>query len=117
ALLPAPFRPRPSSYTVLFCAPGLQTDCAVRCTRTSHAVSLCRDVVSKLPDRAQRPSGLHDTEVTVSVCPSKVRRHLPLDTSHSRSVLSALIERVKRPSGLHDTEVTWSVCPSKVRSH
>ena len=28
---------------------------------------------SPIPDRAQRPSGLHDTEVILPVCPSKVR--------------------------------------------
>src|SRR5438128_675064 len=83
----------------------------------SQSSSHNRSVLSSLPDRAQQPSGLHDTESTLFVCPSKERRHLPLDTSHSRSVLSQLPERAKRPSGLHDTEVTVFVCPSKVRRH
>jgi len=71
--------------------------------------------LSELPERAQRPSGLHDTDITDHGCPLKVRRHWPLDTSYSGSVWSSLPERAQRPSGLHDTEVTEHGCSSKVR--
>src|SRR5687767_6673556 len=83
----------------------------------SQSNSHSRSVLSVLPERAKRPLGLNDTEFSLCVCPSKVRRHLLLETSHSRSVLSWLPERTKRPSGLNDTEFTQPACPVKVRRH
>jgi len=43
-------------------------------------------VPSLLPDRAWRPSEPMNTELTPSRCPSKVRTHLPVATSHSLRV-------------------------------
>src|SRR5438067_557389 len=83
----------------------------------AKAILHSRSVSSLLPERAQRPSGLHETEVTSLVCPSKVQRHLPVNASHSRNVRSELPERTKQPSGLHDTECTQPLWPSKMRRH
>src|SRR5262249_21634068 len=73
-----------------------------------------RSVLSPLPERAQRPSGLNATDLTSPVCPLKVRRHWALATSHSRTVSSTLPERAQRPSGPHATEITPAVCSLKV---
>ena len=62
----------------------------------SQSSSQSRSVLSSLPERQKRPSGLKATEVTVSVCPSNVRTHWPVEASQSRSVLSPSSEASRK---------------------
>jgi hypothetical protein len=50
--------------------------------------SHCRRVLSALPERTHRPSGLKLADFTLLVCPSSVLTHLPVASSHSLNVLS-----------------------------
>ena len=80
-----------------------------RPVETSHK----RSVLSRLPETAERPSALRQTEATEEVWPSNVRTHCPVETSHKRSVLSWLPESRQQPSALKQTEhfklCTWNV--------
>src|SRR5260221_196682 len=49
--------------------------------------SQSRTVLSSLPRRAQRASGVSATEVTLPMCPSSVARHWPVDRSQYRTML------------------------------
>ena len=71
-------------------------------------------VLSRLPVRMRRPSGLNATLVTQSVCPLRAKSSWPLAASHTFAVLSWLPVRMRRPSGLNATLVHRPVCPTKV---
>ena len=70
-------------------------------------------VPSALPDRAWRASSLISTEVTLSLCPCRVRIQSPVSTLQRRSVSSPLPESTYRALPSIATEVTLFVCPSK----
>ena len=63
------------------------------------------------------PSGLQQTDHTPDECPSKVRMHSPLFTSHSLMVPSTEPLAKYFLSGLATTELTTSECPFKIRMH
>ncbi len=54
------------------------------------------------------------TDKTLSLCPLKVLRILPLSILHSFILLSSEAETINFPSWLKATELTAPVCPSKV---
>ena len=56
-----------------------------------------RKVVSSLPESAQRPSALRQTETTACVCPSNVRTQRPVATFHNRNNSGRYIPR-QRPA-------------------
>ena len=60
------------------------------------------------------PSGLYVTELTALLCPSKVRKHLPLFTSQIFMVPSFEAEIIFVLSGLNVADLTTEVCPFKV---
>ena len=51
-------------------------------------------VLSSLPEAMYLPSGLHATEFTLLVWPSRVLMSLPLSASHILTVLSLLPEAI-----------------------
>jgi hypothetical protein len=71
-------------------------------------------VWSKLAEARRRPSGLKQTLVTPSVCPSRVRISGPVAASQTFTIWSLLAEARRRPSGLKHTLVTASRCPRRV---
>src|SRR5262249_36925414 len=106
--------PGPSCRGILLlvAAGGAINLCFPRNLRHPHFGSRHRRrLLSRLPDRACRPSGEQATLWTCASCPAKLCRTSPLSTSHSRTVWSQLHESMRLPSGAKATEVTTSVCP------
>ena len=66
---------------------------------------------SALPENSRDPSPDKHTDHTLSVCPSSVCTHAPVDTSHTLIVLSSLPENSRDPSPDKHTDHTQSVCP------
>ena len=72
-------------------------------------LSHTRRVLSQDP-LTQRPSSSTATQLTESLCPSRVRRHSPVLQSHTRRVWSKE-PLTQRPSGSTATLVTDLLCP------
>src|SRR5438874_2620918 len=80
------------------------------------ATSQSQRVLSSLPESASRPSRLRQTEITLLLCPSKVRRQAPVATFHSFICLQPP-ESAQRASVESATEFTIELWPSMIRRH